>query len=165
MEEKIGLLMLNMKSHGRAQIILIQFELNIQLMAVPHILKLSTQQQMMDHIRGLSHSHYPIFVWLELLDATDSDPFDISDAVFSNSTKTTASSGIQTSPVPGLCARQYLMRIQILGYDTIIFKIHGTGIHTIQPLTELPTITDPVLIDGYTQPGQHTKFESNNIRQ
>jgi hypothetical protein len=39
------------------------------------------------------------------------------------------------------------------GLDTIAFNIPGSGVHTITPSTELPTITDPVLIDGYTQPG------------
>ena len=37
--------------------------------------------------------------------------------------------------------------------DTIIFNIPGAGPHTIAPLAALPTITDQVLIDGYTQPG------------
>ena len=36
--------------------------------------------------------------------------------------------------------------------DTIAFDIPGAGPHTIQPLTALPTITDPVVVDGYTQP-------------
>ena len=40
-----------------------------------------------------------------------------------------------------------------LGTDTIDFNIPGVGPHTIQPLLALPTITDPVIIDGYTQPG------------
>jgi hypothetical protein len=39
------------------------------------------------------------------------------------------------------------------GLETISFNIPGTGPHTIAPLTALPTITDPVLFDGYTQPG------------
>ena len=39
------------------------------------------------------------------------------------------------------------------GLDTIKFAIPGGGVHTIQPLSALPTITDPVVIDGYTQPG------------
>ncbi len=37
--------------------------------------------------------------------------------------------------------------------DTISFNIPGTGLHTITPLSVLPTITDPLVIDGYTQPG------------
>ena len=39
------------------------------------------------------------------------------------------------------------------GTDTIAFNIPGAGPHTIQPNSALPTITDPVVIDGYTQPG------------
>ena len=39
------------------------------------------------------------------------------------------------------------------GLDTIVFNIPGPGSHAIQPTSALPTITDPVVIDGYTQPG------------
>jgi titin len=39
------------------------------------------------------------------------------------------------------------------GTDTIAFNIPGTGAHTISPLSPLPTITEAVIIDGYTQPG------------
>ncbi|MFY9551612.1 MAG: IPT/TIG domain-containing protein [Thermoanaerobaculia bacterium] len=38
------------------------------------------------------------------------------------------------------------------GLDTIRFQI-GSGAKTIQPLSALPTIVDPVTIDGTTQPG------------
>jgi CSLREA domain-containing protein len=37
--------------------------------------------------------------------------------------------------------------------NTITFNIPGTGVHSIQPATQLPTITNPVIIDGTTQPG------------
>ena len=39
--------------------------------------------------------------------------------------------------------------------DTIVFNIPGTGVHTIRPtsFTLLPGITQPVVIDGTTQPG------------
>jgi hypothetical protein len=37
--------------------------------------------------------------------------------------------------------------------DTITFDIPGTGVKTISPTSALPTITAPVIIDGYTQPG------------
>jgi hypothetical protein len=37
--------------------------------------------------------------------------------------------------------------------DTIGFAISGGGLKTITPLTELPVISDPIVIDGYTQPG------------
>ena len=39
----------------------------------------------------------------------------------------------------------------VSGADTINFAISGDGPHTITPSTELPTITKPVTIDGYTQ--------------
>jgi hypothetical protein len=39
------------------------------------------------------------------------------------------------------------------GADTISFNIPGSGVQTITPTSALPAITDPVVIDGYTQPG------------
>lgn len=41
----------------------------------------------------------------------------------------------------------------VAGPNTISFNIPGTGPFTIQPVTELPGLTKPVTIDGYTQPG------------
>jgi parallel beta-helix repeat protein len=38
------------------------------------------------------------------------------------------------------------------GLDTVAFNI-GSGVQTISPLTQFPTITDAVIIDGTTQPG------------
>jgi hypothetical protein len=37
--------------------------------------------------------------------------------------------------------------------DTITFNIQGSGVQTISPKSQLPTITDHVVIDGYSQPG------------
>lgn len=37
--------------------------------------------------------------------------------------------------------------------DEIHFNIPGGGVHTIQPISALPTVTAPVIIDGYTQLG------------
>jgi hypothetical protein len=37
--------------------------------------------------------------------------------------------------------------------DNITFNIPGPGVHTIAPTSPLPTISQPVTIDGYTQPG------------
>jgi uncharacterized repeat protein (TIGR01451 family) len=39
------------------------------------------------------------------------------------------------------------------GLDTISFNLPGPGPHVIQLASPLPPITDPVVIDGYTQPG------------
>ncbi len=41
----------------------------------------------------------------------------------------------------------------IPGVDVIMFNIPGNGVHTIAPILKLPNITDPVLIDGTSQPG------------
>ncbi len=50
------------------------------------------------------------------------------------------------------------------GVDTIDFDIPGTGPFTIVPTSALPTITHPVLIDGYSQPGAspNTQADSDN---
>jgi hypothetical protein len=40
--------------------------------------------------------------------------------------------------------------------DTISFNIPGAGVHTISVASTLPSIPDPVIIDGYTQPGATT---------
>ncbi|MFO0940977.1 MAG: hypothetical protein U0930_09430 [Pirellulales bacterium] len=37
------------------------------------------------------------------------------------------------------------------GSDRIAFNIAGTGVHTITPLSSLPTITDSVIVDGTTE--------------
>jgi hypothetical protein len=37
--------------------------------------------------------------------------------------------------------------------DEIRFLIPGPGVHTIAPLSVLPNITSPVVVDGYSQPG------------
>jgi hypothetical protein len=37
--------------------------------------------------------------------------------------------------------------------DRINFDIPGTGMHTISPSSPLPSITEPAIIDGYSQPG------------
>lgn len=39
------------------------------------------------------------------------------------------------------------------GLDQIHFGIAGAGPHTIAPATSLPAITDPLVVDGYTQSG------------
>ena len=39
--------------------------------------------------------------------------------------------------------------------NLIEFNISGSGVHTIMPATQLPDIVEPVMIDGYTQPGSH----------
>ena len=49
--------------------------------------------------------------------------------------------------------RQAIMDANSMGGGMITFAIPGTGVHTISPGTVLPTITQTVTIDGYTQLG------------
>jgi CSLREA domain-containing protein len=42
---------------------------------------------------------------------------------------------------------------RVSGADTIRFNIAGSGVKTIRPASKLPTITEAVTVDGYTQPG------------
>jgi hypothetical protein len=60
---------------------------------------------------------------------------------------TTADSG------PGSLRQAILDANAAPGLDTIAFAIAGSGVQTISPTTPLPAITDPLLIDGYSQPG------------
>src|SRR5690349_3291125 len=46
------------------------------------------------------------------------------------------------------------------GMDQIVFNIPGAGIHTISLAASLPDITDPITIDGYTQPGARANTDS-----
>jgi hypothetical protein len=50
------------------------------------------------------------------------------------------------------------------GSSVINFNIPGSGVHTIRPTSALPTITEPVTVDGYTQPGAspNTKAVGND---
>src|SRR5262249_13356699 len=45
--------------------------------------------------------------------------------------------------------------------NTIQFNIPGSGIHTISPLSQLPTVLVPLLMDGYTQPGSTPNTSTN----
>lgn len=47
------------------------------------------------------------------------------------------------------------------GADMIVFAIPGSGVQTITPTTQLPLITNPVVIDGYTQPLAHANTLPN----
>jgi parallel beta-helix repeat protein len=54
---------------------------------------------------------------------------------------------------PGSLRQAILDSNATAGVDTVAFNIDGGGVQTIQPTAALPTVTDPVVIDGTTQPG------------
>src|SRR5439155_24062018 len=66
---------------------------------------------------------------------------------------TTADNGNNLAPTAGSLRQAILGANATPGTDTINFNILGIGPFTISPPTALPTITDPVIIDGYTQLG------------
>ena len=77
-------------------------------------------------------------------------------------TVTNASDAVDANPGDGVCddgAGNCTLRAAIMeanasaDTDTIAFDIPGAGPHTIRPASALPAITDPVVIDGYTQTG------------
>ena len=65
---------------------------------------------------------------------------------------TTADNGNNANPTPGSLREAIITANNTVGTDTINFSI-GTGAQTILPSSALPVITDPVIIDGTTQPG------------
>jgi uncharacterized repeat protein (TIGR01451 family) len=54
---------------------------------------------------------------------------------------------------PGSLRQAIIAANNLAGLDTIEFAIPGTGPYTIQPLSGLPSIDDPVILDGTTQLG------------
>ena len=72
---------------------------------------------------------------------------------------------INTNPSGAGSLNQAIVNANVhVGLNTITFAIPGAGVHTISPTSALPGITDPVVIDGYTQPGAspNTLANGNN---
>jgi CSLREA domain-containing protein len=64
---------------------------------------------------------------------------------------TAASANLPSGATTGECAGGLFPPI----VDTIEFAIPGAGVHTIQPASLLPALSEAVIVDGYTQPGAH----------
>ncbi len=63
------------------------------------------------------------------------------------------STGDSADPLSGTLRAAILNANSTPGIDNIVFAIPGSGVQTIQLLSPLPSITEGVLIDGYSQPG------------
>jgi hypothetical protein len=70
-------------------------------------------------------------------------PPDLADLVVTNTNDSGSGSLRQAITTANLIA----------GTDTISFNIQPAGVHTITPLSALPDVIDPVIIDATTQPG------------
>lgn len=64
---------------------------------------------------------------------------------------------------PGSLRQAILDANGSFGNDDIVFSIPGSGVHTIALASGLPPIAQPVLIDGFTQPG--SSFNANPTGQ
>jgi CSLREA domain-containing protein len=69
---------------------------------------------------------------------------------------TAANTNTATGALAGECAAGTLA-----GVDDIVFNIPGAGVKLIAPATQLPQITSPVRINGYSQPG--SSANSNGV--
>jgi len=68
---------------------------------------------------------------------------------------TNADNGDNNNPMPGSLRNAIKDANANPGLDTIDFNIPAKGVQTIALQAQLMIITDPVVIDGYTQPGAH----------
>ena len=92
--------------------------------------------------------------FVKISDATNGIPSDISDAKFIIGYMTMTFVVTNTNDNGADSFRQMLIDANNNpGKDTIRFNIPGNTKHTISPASPLPVITDPVVIDGYSQPG------------
>jgi GH25 family lysozyme M1 (1,4-beta-N-acetylmuramidase) len=62
---------------------------------------------------------------------------------------------------PGSLRQALMVANASPGLDTIVFAIPGIGPHTVALSSPLPAILDPVIIDGYTQPGSASNTLAN----
>jgi len=74
---------------------------------------------------------------------------------------TTADNNNNASPTVGSLRKAIVDANANPGTDTIDFNIPGAGVHTFSLTISLPSITDPVVIDGYTQPGASANTLAN----
>jgi uncharacterized repeat protein (TIGR01451 family) len=102
--------------------------------------------------------------------ATATDPFgntsEFGTNIFAVSTVAGITNVVTTTADSGpgsLREAIQLANANVSEMDTIIFNIPGSGVQVIQPLTALPFVTDPVTIDGTTQPGASCPTSSTNF--
>lgn len=84
----------------------------------------------------------------------DSQPALAAPMTFTVTTAEDSDDGICSSLLDDCTLREAIRAANAnAGKDTIAFNIPGDGVHTIKPTTQLPALSEAVIIDGYTQPG------------
>jgi hypothetical protein len=102
-------------------------------------------------------SENALVIWQDSRDSASTkadiygDVLKVGDAVIVPSTGTTVTN--TNDQGPGSLRQAILNANASAGTDTITFNIPSSGPHTILPASPLPALTEPVVIDGYTQPG------------
>ncbi len=104
------------------------------------------------------------------ISATATDPFGNTSEFSTNALAVSTLSGtgyvVTTTADSGAGSLREsitLANANINSGDTITFNIPGAGVQVIQPLTALPLVTDPVTIDGTTQPGASCATSPTNF--
>src|SRR5262245_61972225 len=93
----------------------------------------------------MKHTFLPLQLFLLLVTRATADTFVVDNTV---------DPGDGNCGVPGCTLREAIDAANANpGPDIINFNISDTGVQTISPTSPLPTITEAVTIDGYTQPG------------
>src|SRR2546425_3070065 len=109
--------------------------------------------------RFLNHAQSPDFTkWTRLFGA-------LTPAGLTFTVNSTADPGTGGCDISECTLREAITAANLSpGLDTIAFAISGPGPHTIKPTSALPAITNPVIIDGYTQAGTsaNTLADSDN---
>lgn len=102
--------------------------------------------------------------------ATATDPFgntsEFGTNIFAASTVAGVTYTVTTTADAGAGSLREAIQLanaNVSAMDTIAFNIPGAGVQVIQPVTALPAITDPVTIDGTTQPGASCPTSSTNF--
>src|SRR3954469_5027131 len=75
---------------------------------------------------------------------------------------TIADNNNNASPTAGSLRKAIIDANANPGADTIDFNIPGSGLHKITVTLALPVISDPLVIDGYTQAGSVQNSLANN---
>src|SRR4051812_24106557 len=82
--------------------------------------------------------------------------YTVNNSVFDAPDNNVGDGICDASPPFGLCSLRAAIQesnASVGTPDTIHFTIPVPGVQTITLISDLPAITDPVVIDGYTQPG------------
>jgi hypothetical protein len=109
----------------------------------------------LDKTFTLSHTYAADGVYSVTVTIFDDDNESHSDTIQVTVNRFTVNTSVDTIASDNvLSLREAILNANgFTGPQTIAFNIPGSGVHTINVTSALPTITDAIIIDGYTQAG------------